>query len=262
MDGQILLIDGDVKAREQLAGNLRHAGYGVTCSGDLRHAREQASLSKPDLVLVEQPAAGGNTLAFTRQLRADPRTSGVAIIVLGRDPERVQDTVAALECGADDCVARAMSPHEVLARVKAVLRRSAPQCDEQVLEVSGLRFDPAARRVSAYGQDIDLCAIEYRLLRYFMSHPDRILARSRLLDEVWGERVCVEERAVDIHVGRLRRALAPSGHARLIETIRGMGYRLCRDARDDEVRSHADDAQAAAWRVPATVHHANGTGPQ
>ncbi len=236
MQGNILVIDEDTATRDLLAVNLRHAGYSVACAGNLGEARSQASESRPDLVLVDHLAKGGNTLSFTRQMRCEQRTSGVAIIVIGTDQSREQDTVAALECGADDCVRRSTSVGEVLARVKAVMRRSAPQHHDEVMEAWGLRFDPAARRVSAHGQAIELCALDYRLLRFFMTHADRVFSRARLLDEVWGDAVCVEERSVDIHVGRLRRALEVTGHTDLIETVRGMGYRFRRDETNSRVQ--------------------------
>ena len=229
MDGSILVIEDDAATRELLAGNLRHAGYTVSCASDLGEARARTQETRPDLVLLDRMAAGGHALSYARQLRGDQRTSGIAIIVIGADAPQAHDTVAALESGADDCVCKSISVSEVLARIRAVMRRSAPQCGDQALEISGLRFDPAARRVTARGRDIELCAIEYRLLHFFMTHTDRILGRSQLLDQVWGDHVCVEERAVDIHVRRLRRALEPSGHAALIETIRGMGYRFRRE---------------------------------
>jgi two-component system, OmpR family, phosphate regulon response regulator PhoB len=254
MDGSILVIDDDAAARELLAVNLRHAGYTVSCARNLGEARARTTETRPDLVLLDHMASGGHALSYTRQLRCDQRTSGIAIIVIGADRLHEQDTVAALESGADDCVCRSVSVNEVLARVRAVMRRSAPQRDDDVLEIAGLRFDPAARRVSVGNQEIKLCAIEYRLLRYFMSHPERILSRGKLLDEVWGDHVCVEERAVDIHVRRLRRALDPTGHSALIETIRGMGYRLRREESPNDEPEAVDDDRRSHHQV--TVPHA------
>jgi two-component system phosphate regulon response regulator PhoB len=260
MDGNILVIDDESATREMLAVNLRHAGFDVACAGNLHEARQHTVDSRPDLVLVDHRSSGGNALSFTRQLRGDQRTAGIAIIMISADPAREHDTVAALECGADDCVHKSTSVNEVLARVKAVLRRSAPQCDDAVIELAGLCFDPAARRVSAHGRDIELCAIEYRLLRFFMTHPDRIWSRSRLLDEVWGDKVCVEERAVDIHIGRLRRALEPGGHSAMIETIRGIGYRFHRQipaGQPDTAMDRIKDVSGAA-RPVALVGLSNG----
>ncbi|MFM2065969.1 MAG: hypothetical protein RLZZ584_878 [Pseudomonadota bacterium] len=226
MDGNILLIEDDASSRDVLTINLRHAGYQVSCARDLAEARTRANELRPDLVLMDSQAAGGQALRYTRQLRGDSRTADIAVIVIGNDDAREQDTVAALDCGADDCVHRSTSMCEMLARIRAVMRRSAPHCDDELMEIDGLRFDPGARRVSAQGQDIELGGTEYRMLRYLMSHPGRILSRTVLLDKVWGDHVCVEERAVDIHIGHLRRALVASGHDAMIETVRGMGYRF------------------------------------
>jgi two-component system phosphate regulon response regulator PhoB len=227
MDGSILVIEDDEAIRGLLAANFGNAGYRVSCAGDFAEARALISETRPDLVLLERIVKGHPALTYARQLRCDQRTAGVAIIVIGAAPAQEQDTIAALESGADDYVVRPFSLNELLARVKAVMRRRAPQRDDEVVEVAGLRFDPAAQRVSVWGLDLELCAIEYRLLHFFMTHPDRLFSRSKLLDEVWGDHVCVEERTVDIHIRRLRQALESSGHSALIETVRGMGYRFC-----------------------------------
>lgn len=253
MDGNVLVITSDADRRELLSVNLRHAGYVVAPAGDLGEAGARACEARPDLVLIDQKVHGGSALSYTRRLRGDPRTAGVAVIVIGCDPPREQDTLAALACGADDCVRRSTSISELLARIQAVMRRSAPQCDGEPLEVQGLCLDPADRLVSADGHDINLSAIEFRLLRYFMTHPERIVSRARLLDEVWGDRVCVEERSVDIHVGRLRRALEPSGHAAMIETVRGMGYRFCRDAATRTLQAPPAPVHLAAARPPCAA---------
>jgi two-component system phosphate regulon response regulator PhoB len=137
-----------------------------------------------------------------------------------------QDKIAALESGADDYVTKPFSTRELLARIKAVMRRRTPQLADEVVEFGGLRLDPAARRASAGSRDLQLWATEFRILHFFMTHPGRIFGRARLLDEIWGDHVFVEERTVDVHIRRLRQALAPSGHETLIETVRGVGYRL------------------------------------
>ena len=137
-----------------------------------------------------------------------------------------QDKVTALESGADDYVTKPFSARELLARIKAVMRRRAPQLADDVVEIAGLRIDPAAHQVSAGDKPIDLWTTELRLLHFFMTHPGRVFSRARLLDEVWGEHVFVEERTVDVHIRRLRQALTPTGHDKLIETVRGTGYRF------------------------------------
>lgn len=228
MDGSILLIEDDAATRHLLAGNLRHVGYTVCCAQDLVEAKTRTGETRPDLVLLDCMATGGHTLAYIHQLRCDSCTAGVAIIVIGPDQ---QDTVAALESGADDCIRNSLSVNEMLARIRAVLRRRPPQHDDEVVGTAGLRFDPAAHRVGAAVREFELCSIHYRLLRLFMTHLERILSRGKRLDAVWGSHIGVEERAVDIHVRRLRRAREPTGRSSfLIETIRGMGYRFRRQA--------------------------------
>ena len=137
-----------------------------------------------------------------------------------------QDKVAGLDAGADDYVTKPFSPRELLARIKAVLRRRAPQLTDEPIEISGLRLDPATHRVSARGTQLELGPTEFRLLHFLMAHPERVHSRAHLLDQVWGDHVFVEERTVDVHIRRLRKALEPTGHDRLIETVRGSGYRL------------------------------------
>jgi len=137
-----------------------------------------------------------------------------------------QDKISGLEAGADDYLTKPFSPKELAARIKAVLRRRAPQLADDVVEIAGLRIDPAAHQVAAGDKPIDLWTTELRLLHFFMTHPGRVFSRARLLDEVWGEHVFVEERTVDVHIRRLRQALAPTGHDKLIETVRGTGYRF------------------------------------
>jgi two-component system phosphate regulon response regulator PhoB len=139
-----------------------------------------------------------------------------------------QDKISGLEAGADDYLTKPFSPKELAARIKAVLRRRAPELAEEVLEIQGLRLDPPARRVTANGQPVELAPTEFRLLHFFMTHPERIYSRAQMLDQVWGDHVFIEERTVDVHIRRLRKALEPTGHDRLIDTVRGTGYGLRR----------------------------------
>ena len=226
MDGSILVVDDDDKTRDLLALNLRNAGYQVACARDVDEAKVLANRGRPDVVLLDRMVTGHPALHYARQLRVDPRTAHVALIVLGAGSPPEQDTIAALESGADDYIVKPFSIHVLLARIKAIVRRCAPQLDEEPIEAAGLTFDPAARRVTAAEREIELCTIEYRLLHFFLTHPGRVLSRSRLLDEIWGDDVCIEERTVDLHVRRLRHALQPTGHSELIETVRGLGYRF------------------------------------
>lgn len=229
MEGSVLVVDKDKQVRDLLAGNLRHAGYRVSCASNVPEAESLVRVSRPDVALLDW-TPGNNGLTFARQLRSDPRTADISIIMVSeRDEER--DCVAALEVGADDYVTKPLSTRELMARVKAVLRRRTPQLTDDIIEIGGLRFDPAALRVTANGEEIELRQTEFRMLHFFMTHPHRTFSRRTLLDEVWGDHIFVEERTVDVHIRRLRRALAPSGHNGLIETVRGVGYRFKTDTR-------------------------------
>lgn len=224
MEGSILVVERNAATRDLVAGNLQHAGYQVSCAGDITEAEKLVRGFRPDVALLDW-TPGSPGLTFTRQLRSDRRTADISIIMVSARTDE-EDRVAALESGADDYVTKPFSMRELLARVKAVLRRRSPQLGDDVVEVFGLRVDPALRRVTARGGEIPMRKIEFDLLLYFMTHSNRPFSRSQLLDQVWGDHVFVEERTVDVHVRRLRRAMAPSGHDSLIETVRGVGYRF------------------------------------
>jgi len=225
MSGRILIVEDDAGARDLLALSLEHAGYEVARAGDVQQAEAHVREVRPDLVLLDWMLPGTPGLTFARRLRSDQRTRDVAVVMIsGRTEEH--DKIAALEGGVDDYVTKPFSGRELLARIKAVLRRRAPQLADEVIEVGGLTLDPAARRLSAGERDIKLWGTEFRLLQLLMTRVGRVLSRARLLDEMWGDHVFIEERTVDVHIRRLRQALAPSGHDALIETVRGMGYRF------------------------------------
>jgi two-component system phosphate regulon response regulator PhoB len=228
MEGSVLVVEHDGALRELMASNLRHAGYNVACAEHVTQAAGLARGSRPDVALLDW-APGEPGLTFARQMRGDQRTADMSIIMVSaRSTE--PDRIAALESGADDYVTKPFSMRELLARVKAVLRRRAPQLADDILESSGLRFDAAARRVTAGDRELDLRNTEFRLLHYFMTHAHRTFSRRQLLDAVWGEQSFVEERTVDVHVRRLRRALTQTGHEGLVETVRGVGFRFRPDA--------------------------------
>ncbi|HWU83562.1 MAG TPA: winged helix-turn-helix domain-containing protein, partial [Methylophilaceae bacterium] len=168
---------------------------------------------------------GMSGIEFARKLKSDELTKTIPIIMLTARGEEA-DKVRGLEVGADDYVTKPFSPRELNARIKAVLRRRAPQMTDDPIEVSGLRLDPMTHRVSGNGTTLDLGPTEFRLLHYLMSNPERVHSRSQVLDRVWGDRVFVEDRTVDVHIRRLRRALSESGHEDLIQTVRGVGYRF------------------------------------
>ena len=225
MPANILVVEDEPAIQELLALNLEHAGHHVLRARDAEQAGELVRHALPDLILLDWMLPGQSGASFARTLRQDERTKQVPIIMLTARGQE-QDKVAGLDAGADDYVTKPFSPRELLARIKAVLRRRAPELTDEPIEVSGLRLDPATHRVSAGGTQLDLGPTEFRLLHFLMAHPERVHSRTHLLDQVWGDHVFVEERTVDVHIRRLRKALEPTGHDRLIETVRGSGYRL------------------------------------
>jgi two-component system phosphate regulon response regulator PhoB len=226
MPANILIVEDEPAIQELIALNLEHAGHHVLRARDAEEATRLVRQALPDLVLLDWMLPGQSGIQFARALRADERTRQIPIIMLTARSEEL-DKVAGLDSGADDYMTKPFSPRELLARIKAVLRRRAPQLADEPIEIGGLRLDPATHRVLAGGAPVDLGPTEFRLLHFFMAHPERVHTRGQLLDQVWGDHVFVEERTVDVHIRRLRMALESSGHDRLIETVRGSGYRLC-----------------------------------
>jgi two-component system phosphate regulon response regulator PhoB len=223
----ILIVEDDPDIQELVAYNVKRAGHRTLGVASAEAALESVNRSLPDLVLIDWmlPAMSGIELA--RMLRANRRTADIPLIMLtARGAE--EDKLTGLELGADDYVTKPFSPRELNARIKAVLRRRAPQATDDAVEVQGLRIEPASRRVSAGEQQVALGPTEFKLLHFFMTHPDRVYSRGQLLDYVWGDHVFLEERTVDVHIRRLRKALEPGGHDRLIETVRSAGYRFAR----------------------------------
>jgi two-component system phosphate regulon response regulator PhoB len=228
MENTILVVEDQPDLQEALALNLINAGYKVFRAGSVRQADALVNATVPHLVLLDWMLPDTPGLSFARRLRSEARTAGVPIILLtGRVTE--SDKITGLEAGADDYLVKPFSPRELLARIKAVMRRCAPQHSDMVVEIAGLRLDPASRRIVGNGRDIELGALEFRMLRFFMTHPGRVYSRAQLLDEIWGNNVYVEERTVDVHIRRLRQALEPTGHKDLLETVRGVGYCFRRD---------------------------------
>jgi two-component system phosphate regulon response regulator PhoB len=179
----------------------------------------------PDLILLDWMLPGMSGVRFAKKLRADERTKNVPIIMLtARNDEA--DKVEGLEVGADDYITKPFSPKELMARIKAVLRRRAPQLTSETVEIRGLKLDPETHRIWGNGELLELGPTEFRLLHFFMTHAERVHSRAQLLDQVWGDHIFVEERTVDVHIRRLRKGLEPTGHDALIETVRGAGYRL------------------------------------
>ena len=227
MGGAILVVEDEPAIQELIAVNLQHAGHQVLRAGNVPEAEALIREVLPDLVLLDWMLPGPPGTSFARQLRTDQRTKDIPIIMLTARAQE-QDKVAGLEGGADDYVTKPFSPRELLARIKAVMRRRAPQFTDDIVEISGLKLDPGSHRVTGAGAAIELGPTEFRMLHFFMTHPERVYSRAQLLDEVWGDHVFVEERTVDVHIRRLRQALESTGHDRLVETVRGTGYRFRR----------------------------------
>jgi two-component system phosphate regulon response regulator PhoB len=207
--------------------NLEHAGHRVLRAATAEEAETSIRRELPDVLILDWMLPDESGLSLTRRLRENERTRSLPILMLtARAME--QDKISGLEAGADDYLTKPFSPKELAARIKAVLRRRAPQLADDVVEIDGLRLDPAAKRVTAAGKAVELAPTELRLLHFFMTHPERIYSRAQVLDLVWGDHIFIEERTVDVHIRRLRKALEPSGHDRLIDTVRGSGYGLRR----------------------------------
>lgn len=228
MEGAVLVVEGEEPARQLLAGNLQNAGYKVHCADDVAQGEALMRQMRPDLVVLNWILPGIPGLPFARRLRSDKRTKNISLVLLS-DRADEQIKVAALEAGADDYLTKPYSGRELLARIKAVMRRRTPQLSDDTIEVAGLQLDPAARRISSGNHEIELWTTEFRMLHLFMTHPGRIFSRASLLDEVWGHDSYVDERIVDVHIRRLRQGLAPSGQDAQIETVRGLGYRIRAD---------------------------------
>jgi two-component system phosphate regulon response regulator PhoB len=225
MAANILLVEDEPAIQELIAANLIRAGHMVMRAGDAETAQRIVREALPDLILLDWMLPGISGMEFARRLRSDERTRGIPIIMLTARSDE-QDKVLGLETGADDYITKPFSPRELVARIKAVLRRRAPQVTEDAVEIGGLRLDPATHRVSAAGDAVTLGPTEFRLLHFLMTHAERVHSRSQLLDQVWGDHVFLEERTVDVHIRRLRSALEPSLHDRLVQTVRGSGYRF------------------------------------
>jgi len=221
----ILVVEDEPQVQELLAVNLEHAGHRVLRAASAEEAENAIREELPDVLILDWMLPGESGVTLTRRLRAEERTRDLPILMLtARAMEH--DKVSGLDAGADDYLTKPFSPKELAARIKAVLRRRAPQLADDVVEIGGLRLDPAARRVTAAGAVVELAPTEFRLLHFLMTHPERIYTRAQVLDHVWGDHVFIEERTVDVHIRRLRKALEPTGHDRLIDTVRGSGYGL------------------------------------
>ena len=223
-DRTILIVDDEPGIREMIAVALEMAGYRYLEAEDAQQAHSLIVDARPDLILLDWMLPGTSGIELARRLKREETTAEIPIIMLTAKVEE-DNRIQGLETGADDYITKPFSPRELVARLKAVLRRATPPGLEQAVEFNGLRLDPQEHRVSANGQSLSMGPTEYRLLQFFMTHPERVYSREQLLDQVWGGNVYVEERTIDVHIRRLRKALGDA-HAPLVQTVRGTGYRF------------------------------------
>jgi two-component system phosphate regulon response regulator PhoB len=224
-DTRVLVVEDEQPIRDLIAFGLRRAGCDVALAEHSQAALASIGDRRPDLVLVDWMLPDMSGVELVRTLRRDANTRDIPVIMLTARGEEA-DKVTGLESGADDYVTKPFSARELVARIQAVLRRSAPAGESERLDVEGLVLDQAGHRVTARDRPVALGPTEYRLLAFLMTHPDRVYSRGQLLDRVWGGNVYVEERTVDVHIRRLRKALEPGSYDRFVQTVRGAGYRF------------------------------------
>jgi two-component system phosphate regulon response regulator PhoB len=232
MSSSILIVEDEPSIAELIAVNLTHAGFLPVRAFQTEQASQLMKEVLPDLIILDWMLPGQSGVQFAKELRSNERTKDIPIILLTARSDEM-DKITGLEAGADDYVTKPFSPKELVARVRAVLRRRSPQLADDLVQINQLKLDPSSRRVMAT-QDgnevsIDLGPTEFKLLHFLMTHPERVHSRGQLLDKVWGDHVFVEERTVDVHIKRLRAALAPANCQSFIETVRGSGYRLTKN---------------------------------
>ncbi len=222
---RVLVVEDEASIREMLRFALERAQFQVSEAGDAQTARLKLAEARPDLILMDWMLPGVSGVELSRELKNNALTQDIPIIMLTARAEE-EDKVRGLNIGCDDYVSKPFSFPELIARIHAVLRRTVPGGLEEKLAIAGLEVDAASQRVTAKGQPVKLGPTEYKLLHFFVSHPERVYTREQVLDRVWGQNVYVEERTVDVHIRRLRKALAPFGYDALIQTVRGTGYRF------------------------------------
>jgi two-component system phosphate regulon response regulator PhoB len=222
---RVLVVDDEAAIREMIQYALERAKMDVLTAADAQEALVRISEARPDIILMDWMMPGVSGVELTRRLRKDSYTEDIPIIMLTAKVTE-DDKVTGLEAGTDDYVIKPFSPRELLARIRAVLRRSSPANDQGFLVVGELKLDTVSRRVLHGGEEIKMGPTEYRLLEFFMSHQGRAYNRSQILDHVWGANAYLEERTVDVHIRRLRKALEPSGTSHYLQTVRGHGYRF------------------------------------
>jgi len=220
---RVLVVEDEPSIAELIAVNLRHSGFEAIRASDGEQAQREVDAVLPDLILLDWMLPGQSGAALAKQWRKHPRSKAVPIIMITARSEE-SDKVQGLDSGADDYLTKPFSTQELLARIRAVLRRRVPEAVHESVKVGDLTLDAAAHRVSFRGRELKTGPTEFKLLHYLMKHADRVHSRANLLDKVWGDHVFIEERTVDVHIKRLREALGEAGP--MVETVRGAGYRL------------------------------------
>jgi len=225
MPVNILIIEDESGVRDMVTFTLKRQGFNVISAEDCQSALRTLGEILPDLILLDWMLPDISGVDLARQLKADERYEDIPIIMLTARGEE-DDKIRGLEAGADDYITKPFSPRELGARINAVLRRSSPRHGRDVISINGLALDQKSYRVHALDTEISLGPTEFKLLQFLMSHPERVFSRTQLLDRIWGSNVYIEERTVDVHIRRLRKALEPVEFDRMIQTVRGAGYRL------------------------------------
>lgn len=222
---RVLIVEDEPSVREMTCFTLKQSGYECLEAETAEEARETLKTCDPALILMDWMLPGTSGVELTRELKESPATQTIPVIMLTARGEE-DDKVRGLESGADDYITKPFSPRELTARIKALLRRTLPHATDDIVISGTLQLDPASHRVHCEEHQIDLGPTEFRLLHYLMTHQEKVYSRGKLLDNVWGTNVYVEERTVDVHIRRLRKALEPYGADQLIQTVRGAGYRF------------------------------------
>ena len=225
MAAKILIVEDEPAISEMIEVALVRANFEVIRAEDAEEAMRLLGDVLPELVLLDWMLPGASGMEFARRIKKDELTSHIPIIMLTAKGSE-SDKINGLDAGADDYITKPFSPRELIARIKAVLRRTSPQSESETIEIDKLVLDTASHRIMVDDEPLELGPTEYRLLHFFMTHPERVYSRGQLLDRVWGSNVYVEERTVDVHIRRLRKALTPSGYDQYVQTVRSAGYRF------------------------------------
>ncbi|MFV2059716.1 MAG: phosphate regulon transcriptional regulator PhoB [Gammaproteobacteria bacterium] len=221
----VLLVEDEAAIREMLQFSLERAGFDLQVASEVTAAKQCIQKQAPDIILLDWMLPGISGIDYAKQLRREENTNKIPIIMLTARTEE-EDMILGLDAGADDYITKPFSTKELVARIKSVLRRSKPDNSAESIAVKGLVLDPVSQRASIDKKSLNLGPLEYRLLHFFMTHADRVFSRSQLLDYVWGENVYIDERTVDVHIRRLRKVISLKGYDKLVQTVRGSGYRF------------------------------------